>query len=289
MYREFWWASAMSRMDTRDSRATVLERGVHGLRAVIPPEEVTTFNLVRRLAFWHSRSGTSFVALHSRPLEGGNRVLGRRPSGADLELAVETAPGVWVDLALQAKKLNPATGRYDGWNPIQNGHLRSWAHTHGHRTPGMLLYNYSAPPFGPPGATGIAMGGCCSSPLRCHGWSWPRWDPPDNRSPMALSLVILDAAGMVPAAGAPASLTDPTPAQVLPQMMPLECLFCPRRGSAASPLAQSGGPPEWAQSLLDTPESDVAESDDPPRSDDELADLAAYSLVLTHEEGEYGS
>ncbi len=284
MYREFWWASAMTRMDTRDSLATVVERGVHGRRTVVPPEEVTTFNLVRRLAFWHARQGANYVALHSRPLEGGNVSTGRPPSGADLELSVETAPGVWVDLALQAKKLNPSTGRYDGWNQTQNNSLRRWASNHGNRTPGMLLYNCDTPPFGSPGTTGIAMGACCSSPLRCHGWRWPNWALPDHRTPVAVALVILDPYGTTPALNAPASLTDPTPAQVLPWMQPLECLFCPRptSGSNPTPVPLSDHPPQWAKALLEAPRVEEADATSSRLDAEGLSDLAAFSLALPY-------
>lgn len=150
-FEEFWWASAMARMDTRDSQAHVLTRGIHGVTRTVPPEEVTTFNLVRRLAYQRHRKGGVSIALHSRPLEGGNIILGRPPSGADLELAVEVHPGKWLDISLQAKKFNPASGKYDGWNPAQNGHLMSWAASKGRRSTGVLLYNTSDAPFCGPG------------------------------------------------------------------------------------------------------------------------------------------
>lgn len=285
MYREFWWASAMSRMDTRDSLATVIERGVHAYRRTAPPEEVTTFNLVRRLAFWHARMGFDYVALHSRPLEGGNRRTGRQPSGADLEMSIEVSPGRWIDLALQAKRLHPASGTYEGWNTTQINHLRRWANAHGGRTPGMLLYNAALAPFGPPGTFGIPMGACCSGPVRCHGWRWPRWMPPDDRTPAAVTLVILDPEGVAPAAGSPSTLNNPTPGQVMPWMQPLECLFCPSAANSTHPskIAASTRPPDWAQSLLATspPVDDLGVAETAP-ADEDLLDLAAFSLVMTH-------
>ena len=116
LFEEFWWASAMSRLDIRDAQNDVWTRGVHGRSRAVPPEEVTTFNLVRRLAGLRRASGGQSIALHSRPLEGGNRPVGRAPSGADMELAVEVAPGAWADFALQAKRFNPDSGRYDEWD-----------------------------------------------------------------------------------------------------------------------------------------------------------------------------
>jgi hypothetical protein len=144
----------MSRMDTRDAQSYVQTRDVkNNLSPGVPPEEVTTFNLVRRLAGRRSASGGFMIALHSRPLEGGHTPSGRAPSGADLELAVEVAPGAWIDLALQAKKFKPDSGKYDGWDPRQNRMLVQWAHKNGRRAAGMLLYNSSDPPFAPPGGT----------------------------------------------------------------------------------------------------------------------------------------
>lgn len=223
-----------------------------------PPEEVSTFNLARRLCFWNPNA----VVLHSRPLEGGNRRLGRRPSGVDLELAIEAQPNRWFDLALQAKRLDPV-GRYRGWDPIQNSNLVRWATRH-RRTPGMLLYDWEIPPFGPP-QTSVDLGGCCSSPLRCHGWRWPQWVPPDDRSPTAVTIVLFNRGMSDPLL----SMTGPTATAISKRAAPLECLTCPGFGGQSS----SEGPPPWAEQLLDGSTSSV-DSEGP-----------AYSIVLPYTEG----
>jgi hypothetical protein len=194
MFDTFWWSSAMARYDTKDSLALVRERRASGnLRSMLPPEEVTTFNLVRRLASQQIRKdGTVAAAQHSRPLEGGTR--GRPASGTDLELAVEVYPGGWVDLLIQAKRIFPRRGGpavYQGWKVTQIQQLRSWAQTNGQRTPGLLLYNADVPPFGAR-PTVVAQGACCSSPVRCNGSSWPRHRRGMNgESPLAITLVVL--------------------------------------------------------------------------------------------------
>lgn len=116
-------------------------------------EEISTINLVRRLALLGRRLGVTAV-LHSRSLEGKytQAVPGQRtaPSGADLELNVEIAPGRWLDLLLQAKRLYPrrsVPARYNGWDQQQSAALVAWARTHGSRVPGMLLYNGLSQPF----------------------------------------------------------------------------------------------------------------------------------------------
>lgn len=267
MFGYFWWTSAMARMDTRDSLAGIRELGVGGrFRRVAPPEEVTTFNLVRRLAHWHARRGGTVVALHSRPLEGG-RVGIRAPSGADLQMAVEVAPGQWLDLMLQAKRLDPTTGRYLEWNSTQLHNLRLWAASHGGRTPGVLLYNSPTPPFGPPG-TVTTQGACCSSPIRCHGWHWPTWSLPDNRSPLAVTLVPLPAGSASLPSGHLASATAPSADAVNQAAMPLECVFCP---SGPLVVERRGATPGWALPLLEK----ATEADPEYRQsvDDEPADV----------------
>ncbi|WP_104524063.1 hypothetical protein [Blastococcus atacamensis] len=289
MYDYFWWASAMARMDTRDSLAGVHEIGVHlAHRLVAPPEEVTTFNLVRRLASSHTRRGGSFAAaLHSRRLEGGDRSRGILPSGADLQLAVEVSPGQWAHLVLQAKKLDAGTGRYKSWERWQVDALRRWASTHGAPVPGMLLYNSATPPFTSPGSgTAVALGACCSSPLTCHGWSWPTWTLPDRRSPLAVTLCLFppDPAAL------PAALSGDGPSAVTvnPHAMPLECIFC--RGSTLA-SGWTPAPPTWAVDLLARrPDPDQLDAgtlvDTPPDDPSDQTDITAeswtprYSLVL---------
>src|SRR5699024_10666804 len=277
-YKEFWWASALSRMDTRDALADVHSRlvptgqqSIGSLVTDVPPEEVTTFNLVRRLVNRRTSAGGRAIALHSRPLEGGNRKTGRKPSGCDLELAVEVGPGLWVDLALQAKKFLPHSGIYRGWSHNQNSNLIQWATRNGNRTPGMLLYNTEGSPFASPGSTTSVLGACCTQPKRCHGWKWPgakgrEWSLPDDRTPMAVSLV-LNQSSML-------GMTNPTPKQLAEVAFPLECIFCPN-----APLVTTRAP-SWALTLLESQiyesATEVLERDD----DGTYEDSSAYSVVL---------
>jgi hypothetical protein len=233
----------------------------------VPPEEVTTFNLVRRVAGRRRAAGGLSIALHSRPLEGGHAPAGRLPSGADLELAVEVAPGAWADFALQAKKFNPATGKYEGWNPTQNAHLVRWAQINGHRAAGMLLYNSTDPPFAPPGQASRVFNLCCSETW-CHGWKWPRWERPDGRSPLAISLILNIADPRV------SPLANPTPKDIADLALPWECLFCP----TAQQLTLGGvigGRPEWVE-LIQGPPGDTNEE----ASVNVSRQMASYSLVL---------
>lgn len=265
-FEEFWWASAMSRMDTRDAQAMVWTRGVHKPYRDVPPEEVTTFNLVRRLAGRRIRSHGFTIALHSRPLEGGNETSGRAASGADLELAVQVGPSTWVDMALQAKKFSPASRKYNGWDANQNAKLVSWARANGRRATGMLLYNSSDPPFAPPGWASPLFRLCCSSTV-CHGWRWPTWPLPDGRSPLAISLILDISDPRV------APLTNPTPQQIADLALPWECLFCPT--AQKGPLAAAiGAQPEWVQQL-----APLARTDEQPGSQVD-AQESSYSLVL---------
>jgi len=283
-YKEFWWASALLRMDTRDAISDVHSRSVPKANQSIgslvvgpPPEEVTTFNLVRRLVNRRVKAGGKAIALHSRPLEGGNATIGRKPSGCDFELAVEVRPGTWVDLALQAKKFEPGKRSYRGWNPTQNLNLIQWAATNGNRTPGMLLYNTEGAPFAQLGATTDILGGCCVQPKKCHGWKWPggagsEWSLPDQRTPMAVSLVVDK--------GVMTSLTDPTPQQLRNVAFPLECIFCP---NDPKKISWSTGAPSWALELLETevheqPGQDMDGGGGP--IDDDFSSSPAYSVVL---------
>ncbi len=273
LFEEFWWASALSRLDIRDAQTDVWTHGVHYSFRAVPPEEVTTFNLVRRLAGRRRVAGGLSVALHSRPLEGGNAPTGRLPSGADLELAVEVAPGVWADFALQAKKFNPASGRYDGWDKTQNSNLVAWARSNGRRTAGMLLYNSSDAPFNSPGHVSSMFNLCCSR-VWCHGWKWPRWERPDGRSPLAVSLIINVGDSRV------SGLNDPRPSEVADMALPWECLFC----QAAQKLALGaalGVEPKWVEETRGRTvdeESDVNVGGDPDVSVG--PQTASYSLIL---------
>jgi len=292
LFEVFWWSSALSRMDTRDAQANVWTRNVTGIAPSVPPEEVTTFNLVRRLVDRRAQSGGLALALHSRPLEGGSRRRRRRASGADLELAVEVAPYRWVDMVLQAKRFNPRTGKYQGWSRLQNSNLVAWAKSHGRRQAGMLLYNTADPPFaGPPGRS-LLFNGCCSTTI-CHGWKWPMWGLPDGRSPLAVSLV---PDITVPAV---AGLANPVPAQVASVAMPLECIFCPVARRRQRGGLTTGQLPNWASDIAAAaaefepgnehfaePNQDGGIADDGLGSgptdirDDAGDDVAAFSLVL---------
>lgn len=263
----FWWCSAMAGMDTRDTRAGIRERypsaGRTSVRPMLPPEEVTTFNFIRRLVFWQrKRGGQAAATLHSRALEGGLK--GRRaPSGADLELAVEVTSGRWIDLLLQAKRIyEPALGDpgiYAGWKSSQIGDLRRWARKE-HRTPGMLLYNAEVSPFGG-FQTDVTLGGCCKGSLTCYGSKWPPPGMKKNGSPLAITFVVLS--------DLPAQLPSPLrgdslPADVVNQFAaPIECILCPNRQSdpsstikktdtshRISPIPLSPEIPTWANNLM---------------------------------------
>jgi hypothetical protein len=307
MYDVFWWCSAMARMDTRDTRSDLRERyprrGITFTRSMLPPEEATTFAFVRRLATQQRRhGGTGVVTLHSRALEGG--LAGQRPpSGADIELAVEVTPGNWIDLLLQAKRIfEPQSGRnsiYDGWKVSQIRDLRLWAKRNGDRTPGMLLYNAEVPPFVPP-SYDVDLDGCGMSPIRCHGWRWPTWNPPDCRSPAAITLIVLP---ILPYSLPSPLLADSLPATVANQYAsPLECIFCPgrlmntnetcggRTGPPISMIKPKNDIPQWAAGILAAGEErvDSEETRSAPRvqltTEEEQWD-ASYSIVLPLNEG----
>lgn len=287
LFEEFWWGSALTRLDIRDAQSDVSILGVHGLTHGVPPEEVTTFNLVRRLAGRRRASGGLSIALHSRPLEGGDARLGRVPSGADLELAVEVAPRIWVDFALQAKKFNPQSGKYDGWSPVQNANLMAWAARKSRRAAGMLLYNTAEDPFPSPGDRSDLFKGCCRSSTRCHGWVWPRWGLPDGRSPLAVSIV--------PDISSPklSRLANPTPKDIADFALPLECLFCPKRirtkarNSALGPAL--GSQPGWVEQLLVDQSSAQTLGVDATADEDATADLASYSIAMGMDDEERDS
>lgn len=293
----FWWCSAMAGMDTRDTRAGIRERhpsaGSTSIKPMLPPEEVTTFNFVRRLVFWQiKRGGQAAATLHSRALEGGWR--GRRPpSGADLELAVEVTHGRWVNLLLQAKRIyEPAAGGpgiYSGWKSSQIDALRRWARSE-NRTPGMLLYNAEVSPFGG-FQTNVTLGGCCKGTLTHYGSKWPPSGMVKNGSPLAITFVILP--------DSPIALPGPLrgnslPADVVNQFAaPIECIFCPNRQIDPSattedakaqrripPIPLSAEIPTWAGRLMVT--MGLWQRDYQPKgmmSSEEERD-ADYSVVL---------
>ncbi|MFZ2511002.1 MAG: hypothetical protein WAW85_07935 [Gordonia sp. (in: high G+C Gram-positive bacteria)] len=275
-FKEFWWTSALSALDTRDSQSHVLTRTVRsGLVTGVPPEEVTTFNLVRRLTNRRSAAGGTAVALHSRQLEGGNKSVGRVGSGIDLEIAVQVDPHTWYDLVLQAKRFNPETGTYDHWSSSQNTQMTRWATAHHRKTPGMLLYNTMTPPFPANGQHSDLFLACCTQPKRRHGWRWPGKSPaneftlPDERSPLAVSIVH-DPSLL--------SLDKPSPDEIAAGAYPWECLFCPGVGPLLG--MEQDQMPGWAMELLTLVEG----ADQDPRAldalDEDAEDRAAMSLVL---------
>jgi hypothetical protein len=315
VYDVFWWCSALARTDTRDTQMDLLERypsgGRTSIRSMLPPEEVTTFNFARRLAVKHKqRGGKGVVALHSKALEG--RWSDKRPrSGADIELAVEITPENWVDLLLQAKRIyEPRVGRngaYEGWKENQIKMLRRWAADNGNRTPGMLLYNSEfVPPFVRPGRN-VALGGCCMSPIQCHRYTWPiRSGPPDRRSPVGITLVILPRYhGKL----SPSLAGDSLSADAVNRYAsPLECIFCPARlarvsksfpektGSPISVIRPKNRIPQWAATLLaavsEYSDTDRALAEAPSAGryyrDEDHWD-AQYSVVLPYIEGAISS
>jgi len=268
VYDAFWWCSAMARMDTRDTRRDVRERypsgGGTSIRSILPPEETTTFSFVRRLAYQHrKRGGKGVVAFHSKALEGG--FAGKRPpSGADIELAVEVTSGNWIDLLLQAKRIyEPRAGQdgvYEGWKKTQVRALRRWAARNGDRTPAMLLYNAQVSPFVAPG-NDVTLDGCCMSPIECDHYRWPMQDPPNRRSPIGITLIVLPA---LPSRLPHALSVDSLPANIANRYAsPLECIFCPSRltGGIEASGGRMRGPisvirpkrqiPQWAAILLE--------------------------------------
>jgi hypothetical protein len=302
VYGVFWWASAMARLDTRDTQAMMRERyPAHGktyIREMFPPEEVTTFTLARRLCFkQQQRGGEVAAALHSRALEGGHK--GRRsPSGADLELAVQVEGGGWVDLLLQAKRIyrhrNDGRGYYKEWKRKQVDNLRQWAWDHGGRTPGILLYNAEIPPFGGLQEE-VKLGGCCSSPIRCYGSKWPPRSMRYSGSPLAITLVVLPPVDKE----LPQELQgDAIAAHIVNKFAsPLECISCSCRHLSRNAKFHGPDPgisgisvkdytPEWADEFLNEwrqgvndEEGDI-QGDIALNVDEEPMRNANYSLVF---------
>lgn len=198
-----WNVSYQALLETMLTRQYVLER--HSKSLVTPAtehEETTTSNLLRHLGYYGRKVGVVAVQ-HSRTLEGGLSKKGRQvivPSGADLEVAIEVSPGLWLDLLLQAKALK-SSRTYSSWSPQQNHKLISWATGHG-RVPGMLLYNDLVPPFvgvAPPAIFAdyaCAAFGACPSVERTQLGVWgssPYCVGPD-RTPAGISLCLDEAA-----------------------------------------------------------------------------------------------
>lgn len=299
-----WDASYFAAVETAMTAGHVWERAPgtppSRLRRATMPEETTTSNLVRRLAYTGRDLGVVAV-LHSRPLEGGVKRKGKvihSPSGADLELALEVAPGRWVDLLLQAKNLKRKRkgAEYTSWQRTQNGHLRTWAAAHG-RTPGMLLYNELVSPFvatTPPATVSdyqcVAFGACLgANQIQLHDFATTasRWD------------IFQGTPGGVSLCMAPRLLDTDAPrvADIVHSHFPLEHLAhlsgCSHAVSAGpespdltepvpavaeldTPIVRDGVP-DWAVDLLEATRSSV---DDAEGSDDEARDFHIGASVV---------
>lgn len=214
-------------------------------------EEISTINLVRRLALLGRRLGVTAV-LHSRSLEGKytQAVPGQRtaPSGADLELNVEIAPGRWLDLLLQAKRLYPrqrVASRYDEWKQQQTANMVAWAATHGHRIPGLLLFNGLCQPFTKKKAP-VSFGdfhcsafGACSGAnhLQLHNHTtmtakgWSLFDGTPGGVSLVLDAILL------------ATASAPRAPDLKSVHFPLEHLAHRGCGSAGIPAGPQGGGP----------------------------------------------
>lgn len=279
-----WNVSYQALLETMLTRQYVLER--HSSLLVTPAtehEETTTSNLLRHLGYYGQMVGVLAVQ-HTRTLEGGlskNRQQVIVPSGADLEVAIELSPGLWLDLLLQAKALK-SSGTYSSWSPQQNHKLISWATGHG-RVPGMLLYNDLAPPFvavAPPAIFAdyacAAFGACPSVDRTQLGvWASSAYCVGPDRTPAGISLC-LDQASML---AKPASL-----ASIYDFHFQLEHLLHSAEhalaidvgGGTLNDLVQPTRPP-WATQLL---ESRVAQGQetvdvDPVPGDDRPTEAAA--------------
>lgn len=215
-------------------------------RICIPPEEITTFNLVlamaRRVAQYSPSTAQLF--LHSKGLEGTGTPMDG-PSGADLQIAIELAPKAWLDLAIQAKRFYLPSRGYEKWDPIQNQKLITWARRQNPpMTPAMLLYNTESPPFPVVhGDTTDLFQGCrCSADrLLARGhrfWTGARRANPGSWSPLAVSMVLETSKF---------SLKSPSVDDLKTVAFPWECLFCRsnphiRIGPTGSGPTSSGSP-----------------------------------------------
>lgn len=126
--------------DREESAKYVSQKAKRQSRRPISPlrmqEETSTENFARRVssAFSSMPGYKATSLLHTRKLE--------TITGADIELCLEVQSNLYLNLALQAKRLDVSTStpRYNGWNYTQNQNLIQSARSDG-RVPGMLLYN----------------------------------------------------------------------------------------------------------------------------------------------------
>lgn len=286
MYESLWWCSHAAMRDSMESRADMVELfpdgGSIGSRGLTTPEEVTTYNWVRRLARRRRELGLPIVAVHhSRSLEGGNRRTGRSGSGADVEIAVQRESGRWVDLLLQAKRLYQSAsgaGIYEGWKAGQVRTMRRWARDHGGRTAGMLLYNADIAPFDPVG-TLVRQGMCHTRQLQFVDDPVP---PPGDHlsSPLGITVVLFPT---LPT-NIPARLNrDGLAADLVnDDAFPFECLQCtghgPRRAiSKLMAVERLSEPPSWAATLL---QSEGLRDTEVLNVSQRSLDRPEYSLVI---------
>jgi hypothetical protein len=284
-------------METIITRRFVKERAPNRL-ALSPatmPEETSTSNLVRRIAYLGRDRGVLAV-LHSRALEGGyrrNGVVGRDPSGADLELAVEVIPGQWLDLVLQAKTLKAVGNGYEysEWKMTQNLALIEWARANGGRTPGTLLYNDAVLPFADATYRCTAFGACGGAnhtqiqpyeKMKKEGWDLFDGTPAGISLCLNNSLLVLNRAD---------------PALIQSSHFPIEHLahfgghaglVLPGDAESAEKafLASIGDAqlhnqtPEWAQILLNSQEREErAELEEPPATSADEFQVVASVVI----------
>ncbi|MCS5506767.1 hypothetical protein [Curtobacterium flaccumfaciens] len=262
-----WNVSMMARRGSQQTRAHVLQRDTKNrLVPAAQPEETTTNNLVRHLGFYGRNLGVRAL-LHTRSLEGGWTSKGtvkRKPSGADLELAIEVSPGTWFDLLLQAKAYKPRQATYDHWSPTQNNHLINWA-KRDNRVPGMLLYNDLMQPFVnravEPMDFRCSVFGACKSIQRVQvqQWNTTKHCKGPEATPVGISMCLDQKQMLAP----PVKL-----AAMRSSHFQLEHLL--HMDEHMDPIDSGGGtlaklsrpsPPGWAVDLLNEPSGDSSYSD----------------------------
>jgi hypothetical protein len=191
MYGALWSGSLMAMEEAEFARLSMVERHVQdGTLRIRPgglPEEVMTWKLVRLLSGLHSGpTSTLIIATHSKGLEGGTT--NQLASGADLELAIEVAPGEWIDLVLQAKRLYTDSASYDSWKQSQIEALQTWAGLND-RIPGMLLYNAQVAPF--IDGSVVSQGACSIEAVKMSLAAAPPTPFPTPCAPLGVTLVVL--------------------------------------------------------------------------------------------------
>lgn len=252
------------------ARKRMMERHVQGgvvsLRSGGLPEEVMTWELVQLLSSLQSGPLSSLIiASHSKGLEGGTT--NQPASGADLELAIEVAPGQWIDLLLQAKRLYRDSSKYESWKQMQVQALQNWATANG-RTPGMLLYNCGVAPF--LSGTYVVQGGCSTGHVEMSNLAHPPRPFPSPCAPLGVTLVVLPSfSGALP----PGLHGDGLTAKAVNEYAsPWECVLCTHwpalsrsHANGLSPAPVSDSMPGWAL--------EITELRAEPKEDRHVADL----------------